>query len=258
MPGSARAQNDTKYNIGCGRRNKLRGLFFTLTPYMIPGNDPTQKKKRTRVRRFLLIAGGILALYAILCGIVLFAADRRVERCAAGRVYDDVEAVPVREYGLLPGTSRLVHGKYLNTYFFNRIHAAVELYRAGRIRKIIVSGDNGRADYNETGDMARELITQGVAPEDVLSDYAGFRTLDSVVRARNLFGATEITVISQGFHCERAIYLASEHGIDAVGFEADEVAPRAIRIKLAVREAFARVLAVLDAEVLKTKPHFEY
>ena len=97
-----------------------------------------------------------------------------------------------------------------------------------------------------------------VAPEDVLSDYAGFRTLDSVVRARNLFGASEITVVSQRFHCERAIYLASRHGIDAVGFEADEVAPRAIRIKLAVREAFARVLAVLDAEVLNTKPHFEY
>ena len=95
-----------------------------------------------------------------------------------------------------------------------------------------MSGDNARSDYNETGDMARELIAEGVAPEDVLSDYAGFRTLDSVVRARNLFGATEITVISQRFHCERAIYLAAQHGIDAVGFEADEHAPRAIRVSL--------------------------
>ena len=143
-------------------------------------------------------------------------------------------------------------------YFSNRIRATLELYRAGKIRKIIVSGDNGRTDYNETGDMARELVAQGVAPEDVLSDYAGFRTLDSVVRARNLFGADEITVISQRFHCERAIYLAAQHGIDAVGFEADEVAPQSVRLRLAVREAFARVLAVLDAEILKTKPHFEY
>ncbi len=216
------------------------------------------KKKRSRVRWLLLAAGGVLALCAVLGGLALFAADCRVERYAAGRVYSDVEVVPAREYGLLPGTSRLVHGKYLNTYFFNRIRAAVELYKAGRIRKIIVSGDNGRTDYNETGDMARELVAEGVAPEDVLSDYAGFRTLDSVVRARNLFGATELTVISQRFHCERAIYLAARHGIDAVGFEADEVAPRSVRIKLAVREAFARVLAVLDAEVLDTKPHFEY
>ena len=216
------------------------------------------KKKRSRDRWLLLAAGGVLALCAVLGGLALFAADCRVERYAAGRVYSDVEAVPAREYGLLPGTSRLVHGKYLNTYFFNRIRAAVELYKAGRIRKIIVSGDNGRTDYNETGDMARELVAEGVAPEDVLSDSAGFRTLDSVVRARNLFGATELTVISQRFHCERAIYLAARHGIDAVGFEADEVAPRSVRIKLAVREAFARVLAVLDAEVLDTKPHFEY
>jgi len=161
------------------------------------------KKKRSRVRRLLLAAGGVLALCAVLGGLALLAADLRVEHCAAGRVYSDVDDIPVR-------------------------------------------------------DMARELIAEGVAPEDVLSDYAGFRTLDSVVRARNLFGATELTVITQGFHCERAIYLAARHGIDAVGFEADEHAPQPTRLRLAVREAFARVLAVLDAEILKTKPHFEY
>ena len=221
-------------------------------------NPSGPTKKRSRTRRILLIVGGVLALCALLSILALFAADRRVERCAAGRVYSDVETIPVREYGLVPGTSRLVHGKYLNTYFYNRVHAATALYRAGKIRKIIVSGDNGRTDYNETGDMKRELIAEGVAPDDVLSDYAGFRTLDSVVRARNLFGASEITVISQRFHCERAIYLASGNGIDAIGFEANEVAPRSIRVKLAVREAFARVLAVIDAEILKTKPHFEY
>ena len=217
-----------------------------------------QKKKCSRIRRLLLIACGVLALCAMLGALALYAADRRVERYAAGRVYSDVEAVPVREYGLVPGSSRLVHGKHLNSYFTNRIRAALALYRAGKIRKIIVSGDNGRADYNETGDMARELVAQGVAPEDVLSDYAGFRTLDSVVRARNLFGANELTVITQEFQCERAIYLAAEHGIDAVGFAADERAPRSVIIRLGVREIFARVLAVLDAEVLKTKPHFEY
>ena len=216
--------------------------------------ETARTKKRRIIRRLLLV----FACAAFLGILALFAADRYVEHFAAGRVYSDVEAVPAREYGMVPGTSRLVHGKHLNTYFFCRIHAAVELYRAGKIRKIIVSGDNSRTDYNETGDMERELIAEGVAPEDVLSDFAGFRTLDSVVRARNLFGASEITVISQRFHCERAIYLAARNGIDAVGFEADEVAPQAIRLRLAVREAFARVMAVLDAEVLNTKPHFEY
>ncbi len=217
-------------------------------------NNPARPKKRLPFRRLLLG----FACVILLCSLALLAADCRVEHFAAGLVYTDVDSVPAREYGLVPGTSRLVHGTHLNTYFFNRIRAAVELYRAGKIRKIIVSGDNGSTDYNETGDMARELIAEGVVPEDVLSDYAGFRTLDSVVRARNLFGATEITVISQRFHCERAIYLAAQNGIGAVGFEADEAAPQSVRIRLAVREAFARVLAILDAEVLNTKPHFEY
>ena len=225
-----------------------------MNPDSKTDKTPAQTKKRTIIRRLLLV----FAVMAFLGSLALLAADLRVERRAAGRVYSDVESIPAREYGLLPGTSRLVHGKYLNAYFFNRINAAVELYKAGKIRKIIVSGDNGRTDYNETGDMERELIAEGVAPEDVLSDYAGFRTLDSVVRARNLFGADELTVISQRFHCERAIYLASEHGIDAVGFEADDIALRSVRIRIAVRETFARVLAALDAEILKTKPHFEY
>ena len=225
-----------------------------MNPDSKTDKTPAQTKKSTVVRRLLLV----FAVMAFLGSLALLAADLRIERRAAGRVYSDVESIPAREYGLLPGTSRLVHGKYLNAYFFNRISAAVELYKAGKIRKIIVSGDNGRTDYNETGDMERELIADGVAPEDVLSDYAGFRTLDSVVRARNLFGADELTVISQRFHCERAIYLASEHGIDAVGFEADDIALRSVRIRIAVRETFARVLAALDAEILKTKPHFEY
>ena len=219
---------------------------------------PVKEKKRRIVRRVLLVIAGLFVLGILASALAMIAADRRIESCAAGRVFTSVEDVPAREFGLLLGTTRLVKGKYRNDYFYKRIRAAADLYRAGKIRKVIVSGDNSRTDYNETGDMKRELVAEGVAPDDVLMDYAGFRTLDSVVRARNLFGATEITVISQEFHCERAIYLAAQHGIDAVGFTADEHAPRSVIIRLGVRELFARMLAVLDAEILKTKPHFEY
>ena len=132
------------------QQKSVCGLFLSR----VSMNQDTSKnpsgptKKRSRARRILLIAGGVLALCILLSVLALFAADRRVEKCAAGRVFGDVETVPAREYGLLPGTSRLVHGKYLNTYFYNRVHAAAALYRAGRIRKIIVSGDNSRTDYN--------------------------------------------------------------------------------------------------------------
>jgi len=200
----------------------------------------------------ILLLAGIVA-----AGSVMLCADLRVESRASGRVYDSIEDVPARKFGLLLGTNRLVKGKYRNDYFYKRIRAAAELYRAGKIGKVIVSGDNGRTEYNETGDMRRELAAEGVPPEDVLMDYAGFRTLDSVVRARNLYGATELTVISQKFHCERAVYLASKNGIDAIGFTAEDTSVKSARVRLAVRESLARVLAVIDAEILHRKPHFE-
>jgi SanA protein len=215
-------------------------------------------KKRRIVRRILFAAAGLFVLGILAAVFAMIAADRRVESCAAGRVFTSVEDVPAREFGLLLGTTRLVKGKYRNDYFYKRIRAAADLYRAGKIRKIIVSGDNSRTDYNETGDMKRELAAEGVAPDDVLMDYAGFRTLDSVVRARNLYGANELTVISQEFHVERAVYLADRHGIDAVGFAAEDSSVQSARVRLAVRESLARVLAVLDAEILHRKPHFEY
>ena len=170
-----------------------------------PETTVSNKDKKRRIgRRILFAAAGLFVLGILAAVFAMIAADRRVESCAAGRVFTSVEDVPAREFGLLLGTTRLVKGKYRNDYFYKRIRAAADLYRAGKIRKIIVSGDNSRTDYNETGDMKRELVAEGIPADDVLMDYAGFRTLDSVVRARNLYGATELTVISQMFHVERA------------------------------------------------------
>ena len=219
---------------------------------------PKKNKKRHIVRRILFVAVGLFVLGLVTSALVMVAADRRVESCAAGRVFTSAEDVPAREFGLLLGTTRLVRGKYRNDYFYKRIRAAADLYRAGKIRKIIVSGDNSRTDYNETGDMKQELVAEGIPADDVLMDYAGFRTLDSVVRARNLYGASELTVISQEFHVERAVYLAAQNGIDAIGFAAEDSSVQSARVRLAIRESVARVRAVLDAEILHSKPHFEY
>ena len=175
----------------------------------------------------------------------------------SSRVYERLEEVPALEFALLPGTARIVQGKYLNPYFQHRIDAAVALYRAGKIRKIIVSGDNSRRDYNEPEDMRRALRQCGIPDADILSDFAGFRTLDSVVRARNLFQAQEWIVVSQRFHCERAIFLARAHGMDRViGFAAEDVPPR-FRVKRFFREPLACVKAWLDVRVLHTRPRFE-
>ena len=202
--------------------------------------------------RGVLLGGAVLVLAAI---ALLWWADHQVKK-ATPFVYARIEEVPAREYGLLLGTSRVVRGGFLNEYFYRRIRAAVRLYKAGRVKKIIVSGDNRRKGYNEPQDMKEALMAEGVPEKAILMDFAGFRTLDSVVRARNVFGVRTFIVISQKFHCERAVYLARAKELDAVGFAAEEV-PARFRFKNFFREPLARVKAFLDLHLLRTRPHFE-
>ncbi|MBQ7693935.1 MAG: YdcF family protein [Lentisphaeria bacterium] len=207
---------------------------------------------RSRAVRIVLICGALLAPAA---AALLLWADHQVEKAAA-YVHTQVGEVPAREYGLLLGTARIVRGGYLNEYFLRRIRAAVQLYKAGKVKKIIVSGDNRRREYNEPQDMKDALMAEGIPEAAILMDFAGFRTLDSVVRARNVFGVRTFTVISQQFHCARAVYLARANGLDAVGFAAEEV-PARFRFKNAFREPLARAKAFLDLHLLGTRPHFE-
>ncbi len=198
---------------------------------------------------------GIALLFCFAAGLTLYA-NWQVSRCGEA-VYHDPAAIPAREYGLLLGTVKML-GSYQNLFYTYRIKAAAELYHAGKIRKIIVSGDNSRKDYDEPSDMRQSLMEAGIPAENILCDYAGFRTLDSVVRAENVFRVKEYTVISQGFHCERAIFLARKYGHDAAGYAAKDPQLNHKRVKVYIREAFARLLAWLDVNILMRKPHFEY
>ena len=185
-------------------------------------------------------------------------ADDRPIQSACARcstpTWQDVDAIETREVGLLLGTSpRGKNGP--NLYFRYRIEAAAQLYHAGKIRKIIVSGDNSRKNYNEPGAMREALEARGVRPEDIYEDYAGFRTLDSVIRADKVFGQKKFTVISQMFHCKRAIYLAERNGIDAIGFSAQDVRAPRFRLKNHLRETLSRSAALLDV-LLGRGPRF--
>jgi SanA protein len=169
-------------------------------------------------------------------------------------VATDFNDLPYNKVGLLLGTSKYAHGR-LNLYFANRINAAAELYRAGKVKYVLVSGDNSRASYNEPQDMKEALVAAGVNAEDIYLDYAGFSTLDSVVRASKVFNIQSLTVISQQFHCERAIYIARAHGINAVGYAAKDVfGASATRVKL--REYLARAKAVMDIAIMGTEPKY--
>ena len=161
-----------------------------------------------------------------------------------GMIYMNVDDVPARKYGLLLGTSPGAQNS--NLFFNTRIEAAKILYENGTIEYIIVSGDNSTSSYNEPLYMKTELERRGVATDKIVMDYAGFRTLDSVLRAKEIFSLTDdITIISQPFHLERALFLAKFHKINAIGFGAADVSLK-YGLQTYIREIGARWLAMYD------------
>ena len=167
--------------------------------------------------------------------------------------YDRIEDVPKREAGLVLGCVRKI-GAYENQFFNERVNAAAALYEAGKVEYLIVSGDNHKNGYDEPTDLKAALIKKGVPAKRIYCDYAGFRTLDSVVRAKRIFTQDDCIIISQKFHNERALYIARRNGMyDAVAFNARDLSHDWMA-KMYLREIFARVLAVLDVEVFGTTP----
>jgi SanA protein len=160
-------------------------------------------------------------------------------------IYKSIETIPVHEVGVVLGTTPGINNT--NLFFKTRIEATKELYERGKIKHIIVSGDNSDAAYNEPEYMKSALIKSGVPAEDITMDFAGFRTLDSVVRAHDVFSLTGgFIVISQPFHIERAIFLAQSNHIDAIGYGAANVSLE-YGLYAYIREIPARWLALYDA-----------
>jgi len=190
----------------------------------------------------------------VVCAGVLFWCDHAVSNAAVGRIVTRIEDAPTTRVALLLGTAPRLGPGRPNPHYTNRLDAAVALFHAGKVRKILVSGDNAHRSYNEPKAMRDDLIARGVPPDAVVLDYAGFRTLDSVVRAREVFGLSEAIVISQRFHIERAIFLGDRRGLKLTGLAAAD-APRLNATRVRVREVFARMLAVIDV-VLARSPKF--
>lgn len=201
----------------------------------------------------------VLVLLAVI-GLVLPLASILISRAAIagsaeGRVFDTAADLPDCEVALVLGCARVLPDGRRNLYFKHRIAAVVDLWESGRVQHVLVSGDNSRKDYDEPTDMKEALVEAGLPAERIHCDYAGFRTLDSVVRARDVFQLDRFVVVSQPFHVERALYIARELGIEAYGYTARDVGGRA-GMKTRAREDLARVKAVLDVKVLDTQPKF--
>jgi len=196
--------------------------------------------------RYLLLGFG-LALSSPLIGSLI------VTGSTSGRLHRDIAEVEPGATALVLGTSP--NGQNgPNPFFEGRMDAAAELYREGKVKHILVSGDNGTVYYNEPVAMQKGLVKRGIPKSAIELDYAGFRTLDSVVRAKDVFGAERITIVTDDFHASRALYIARHHGVEAQAYVSSVALRDSMRVR--VREVGSRCKMLLDLYVLGTEPKF--
>ena len=213
------------------------------------------KRKRPNARSVFRRVRRGLRISAVLVLLALVFADSFVRTASDGDIFASASSVPRHDFGLVLGTSPRSRGGRPNPYFVRRIDAAVALYDAGAVRALVVSGDNANRTYNEPAAMKRALIERGVPEDRIWQDFAGLRTLDSIVRMHAVFGRPRFVVVSQRFHLERALFLADHFDIEAIGFAA-EGASSVGYLLVRLREYPARVKALLDVYLLNTGPRF--
>lgn len=204
--------------------------------------------------RSIRCLGKLVLFVLILIGAAIFALCQLfVKSAGSGHLYESVSKIPARDVGLVLGTSEHLGNGQENPYFAKRIEAATQLYKEGKVKYLLLSGDNRTKDYNEPEAMKKALIAAGVPEKAITLDYAGLRTLDSIVRAKEIFGQDKFTIISQESHDERALLIARHYGIDAIAYAAPDVAFK-YAVGAHVREWFARVKCILDLYLLRTAP----
>lgn len=186
--------------------------------------------------------------------VIIGLANLWVVQSTKNNLYSDINKVPSNKVGLVLGTTPTLANGRKNGFFTSRISAAVNLYKAGKVSHLILSGDNGSHSYNEPKAMREALLRQGIPDTAITLDYAGFRTLDSVVRCKEIFGQSSFTIISQKWHNHRAVFIANAYDISTHAYNA----PRVINAspKTTLREYLARVKAVLDLYLFNKQPKF--
>jgi len=202
-------------------------------------------------RNILILASLGLLLY----GWLIYHNDTIADETASF-IYEDINKLPSKKACLLLGTSKYLHNKHINYFYKYRIDATVKLFKSGKVKAIVVSGDNGREEYDEATQMYEDLIARGIPARYITRDYAGFRTLDSIVRAKEIFDLEDYIVVSQRFHLERAIYIAHAKGQKVIGFVAKDFKNTIWAKRMEHRELLARAKAFLDLYVLNKEPKF--
>jgi len=192
----------------------------------------------------------------ILLIVAILSLDIYVKESNKDRIYTNIDNLPKTNVALLLGTSKYIKKGKINYFYKYRIDATEKLYKNGKIKAVLISGDNASKYYNEPATMRQDLIKRGIPKDKIYLDFAGFRTLDSILRAKNIFNLDRFVIISQKFHLERALFISKKYKIDAIGFVAKDIKNTKAALRMQFREYLARVKAFLDLYILDTKPKF--
>lgn len=226
-------------------------LKTTLThvPQLQPSIYIMNRKRFIRLSLTGLTCALLFSLAAILVSRQI------IDTASEKKTFTDANLLPESNVALVLGCSRYLSNGRENLFFKNRIAAAVKVFQSGKAEYILVSGDNHHVDYDEPTEMKNALIEKGILAERIYCDYAGFSTLDSVVRAKEVFGQDQVIVISQEFHNKRAIFIGEQRGLEVYGYNAAEVGAFT-SFKTKAREELAKVKAVMDVWLLGREPKF--
>lgn len=200
------------------------------------------------LRRILVI----FLMSVIAAVLFLSLINPTVQKGGEGKIYS-IEDAPEKQVALVLG-ARVHEGGRLSDIFRDRVETAIHLYEFGKVRKILVSGDHGTAEYDEVNAAKDYLLSKGIRGEDIFLDHAGFDTYDSVYRARDIFQAESMIIVTQEYHLPRALYIADKLEVDAVGVRADLNAYRGQEGR-DLREKFAVAKAWIDV-TFGSKPRF--
>jgi SanA protein len=197
----------------------------------------------------------LIAWSIVLLVTFVIACNVWVVQSTEDKIFYSLDVLPSNDAALVLGTTKRLRKGVENPFFKYRMEAAARLYHEGKVKYLILSGDNGTTYYNEPWDMRKALLKLGVPAEAMTLDYAGFRTFDSIIRCKEVFNQDRITIISQAFHDSRALFICERYNIQAVAFAARDV-PGSQSFKTLVREYLARPKAILDIYVLGATPKF--
>ena len=199
--------------------------------------------KITKIKK--IVAGLILVSVVAIAGMVCVC-DAKVVNVSTDRCFESIDSLPECETGVLLGTS--IRGRYtdVNPYFKPRINGILELYRAGKIKRVFITGDSASVDYNEPRWMADTLISEGIPADAISLDFDGSHTLESAKHATEFTGGQPYIVVSQRFHNERFIYMTRQQGAEVWGLNCGNyMHGNILQLRQRCREALSRVKAVM-------------